>query len=271
MLKQLQPLIVIMAIGNELLIGKVLDTNSHWLCRRITEMGGKVLRKITVPDDICEISSEMRRTLQMKPDMIITVGGLGPTFDDKTYQAVAKSLKRRLTLNSSAMKMLESRYEQFKKRGIIKNIKLTKERLKMAKFPVGSTPIANPVGTAPAMLYQCDKTTIISLPGVPHEMEAIFNQSIAQIIAKKSLVVYGEKSLTLKNHNESELAPHIKETMSLVPSVYIKSHPKKIGEKYYVKLHLSTVASTNIEASDNLRKASNIILQRLAHACKADV
>lgn len=262
----MQTSIVIMTVGNELLIGKILDTNSHWLCKRITELGGKITRIITVPDDVDEISSEIRRILHVKPDMIITVGGLGPTFDDKTFQAVAKALSRRLILNRTAFKMLLNRYEHLKRKGLIKDFKPTKERLKMAKLPAGSKPIANPVGTAPAIIYWKGRTCIVSLPGVPKEMKAIFNRTIAKIIVEKSPLIFSERNLFVKKLPESELAPFVEEAMQSVPSVYIKSHPKKVGKAYFIELHLSTFAPTPDEASDSLRRTYEIITRKIKDA-----
>jgi len=89
----------IICIGNELLIGKTLNTNATWLAKRATSLGITVKRITIVRDEIEEIADVIREVLQRKPRFIITTGGLGPTFDDKTLEGIAKALNRKLEVN----------------------------------------------------------------------------------------------------------------------------------------------------------------------------
>ena len=93
----------IITVGNELLIGKILNTNAYWLARYITGLGIKVRRITVVGDDIDEIASSIREAIERKTDFIITVGGLGPTFDDRTLEGLAKALHRKLQVNEKAL------------------------------------------------------------------------------------------------------------------------------------------------------------------------
>ncbi|MEM2912378.1 MAG: molybdopterin-binding protein, partial [Candidatus Bathyarchaeia archaeon] len=102
--------IEIVCVGNELLIGKTLNTNAQWLAKRITTMGLNVKRIITIGDDTDEISQALKECLKRKPAFIITTGGLGPTFDDKTLEGIAKALNRKLETNQQALKMVEKKY-----------------------------------------------------------------------------------------------------------------------------------------------------------------
>lgn len=86
----------IICIGNELLIGKVKDTNAHYLAKQITKLGANVKRVTVIQDTIQEISSSVCEAFARKPQIIVTTGGLGPTFDDKTLQGIAKALNRKL-------------------------------------------------------------------------------------------------------------------------------------------------------------------------------
>jgi len=229
----------ILTIGNELLIGKILNTNAYWLSKRITSLGGRVTRIITIGDDVNEISSTIRDCLARKPDFIITVGGLGPTFDDKTLEGVAHALNLRLEVNREALDMVRMKYESLGRiRG--EKIELTPARIKMATLPEKAKPIKNPVGTAPGVLLEVDGVTIICLPGVPEEMKAIFEEHISPIIRERSKLVFYEKSLRLENIYESDLAPIIDQVLSINPRVYIKSHPKREEGVSYIELHLST-------------------------------
>ncbi|MGQ9469776.1 MAG: molybdopterin-binding protein, partial [Nitrososphaerales archaeon] len=127
----------IITIGNELLIGKTLNTNAHWLARQITSLGGRITRITVIGDDTNEISLSIKEAIQRKNNFIITVGGLGPTYDDKTLQGVAKALKRELIINDDALKMVEKKYEYMVDHGILKKAELTPARVKMATLPRG--------------------------------------------------------------------------------------------------------------------------------------
>ncbi|MEM3545850.1 MAG: nicotinamide mononucleotide deamidase-related protein [Candidatus Bathyarchaeia archaeon] len=229
----------ILTIGNELLIGKILNTNAQWLSRRITSLGGRVTRIITIGDDVNEISTTIRDCLSRKPDFIITVGGLGPTFDDKTLEGVAYAVNVKLEVNEEALKMVKMKYESLgRARG--EKIELTPPRIKMATLPRSAKPLRNPVGTAPGVLLEADGVTIICLPGVPEEMKAIFEDSISPIIRGRSKLVFCEKSLRLEGIYESDLAPIIDQVLKMNPKVYIKSHPKREEGGAYIELHFST-------------------------------
>ncbi|MEB3816577.1 MAG: nicotinamide mononucleotide deamidase-related protein [Desulfurococcales archaeon] len=210
----------IIAIGNELLIGRIVDTNSAWLARRLTFLGFRVRRIVKVPDEISDIVEELRRAIE-RASVVITTGGLGPTYDDKTLEAVAKATGRELELNDEALRMVAEFYSK-------KNLPLTPEREKMAKLPRGSKPLPNPVGAAPGVLLELGKDKIIvSLPGVPSEMKAIFDSHVApRLEALAPPRALWECSLIIEGIPESTLAPIIEEIARRNPTAYIKSHPK---------------------------------------------
>ena len=234
----------IICIGTELLIGKTLNTNAHWLAKRITTLGLTVHRITNITDDIDEISSILREALQRKPRFIITTGGLGPTFDDKTLEGIAKGLGRKIKVNNDALKMIEKTYSKIAEERLMDKIELTPPRVKMAKLPEGAKPLPNPIGTAPAVLIKHEGTTIIALPGVPSEMEAIFEESVAQLLKKAAGgATFFETSINVMGIMESAIAPLIDQVMHDNPYVYIKSHPSREGEqKPRLELHLTTTA-----------------------------
>lgn len=234
----------IICVGNELLIGKTLNTNAHWLAKRITTLGLGVHRITNIADDIDEISASMLESLQRKPRFIITTGGLGPTFDDKTLEGIAKGLKREIKINDDAMKMIEKTYSRYVEERLIDNVQLTPPRVKMAKLPEEAIPLPNPIGTAPGVLIQYEGSTIVALPGVPSEMEAIFEESVAPILKKAAGdATFFETSIYVLGVMESDIAPLIDWVMHNNLYVYVKSHPGEKGErKPRLELHLTTTA-----------------------------
>ena len=112
--------------GNELLIGETLNTNSHWLAKRIYSLGAQVTRMTSVGDTLDEISTALLEVIGRKPDIIITSGGLGPTFDDLTLDAVARATNRPLELNEEVLTLLYKIYEEKFKKGISKEKELSK-------------------------------------------------------------------------------------------------------------------------------------------------
>jgi len=253
--------IEIICVGNELLIGKILNTNAHWVAKRATSLGMTVKRVIVVSDDIAEIATVIRESLKRKPKLIITTGGLGPTFDDKTLEGISKSLNRKLEVNQKALGMVRKKYETYVKEGKIEKVELTPPRVKMAKLPEGSKPLPNPVGTAPGVNIKVGGTFLIALPGVPSEMEAIFEESVAPLIKKEAGgTVFFERSIFADGIMESALAPLIDEVMHDNSCVYIKSHPKGHEKKPHLEVHFSTTTKNH----DTARKCVDVAVTQLS-------
>lgn len=249
MAKRMASHIELICIGNELLIGKVVNTNASWLAQRITESGGRVGRMAVVGDDLDEISESIRSALDRKPFMIITTGGLGPTYDDMTLEGVARALGVNLEDNPDAMRMVRDKYASM-------SFELTPARVKMAHFPRGARAIGNPVGTAPACLMEVHGVNVVCLPGVPSEMEAIFSQSIAPIISKSSEGhVFKEASLIVQGMPESALAPVLDGVRKRNPSAYFKSHPKMSEGVPLIEIHITT-RGKGTETADKIIRES---------------
>ncbi len=246
----------IICIGNELLIGKIADTNAQWLAKRVTALGMRVRRITVVGDDVDEISTVTREVLSRKPRFILTTGGLGPTFDDRTLEGIAKALNRKLETNSEALRMIEDKYRRYVAEGRIEKFEMTSYRVKMARLPEGAEPLSNPVGTAPGVKIEQDESIIISLPGVPQEMKAIFEDSVAALIKEASgNMVFYEASIQVTGLPESEVAPIIDQVMHDNPYVYIKSHPKMAEKTSYLELHFSTTSDNMDMAKQRVGRA----------------
>jgi molybdenum cofactor synthesis domain-containing protein len=258
----MEHLMEIICIGNELLIGKILNTNENWLAQQATSLGITVKRISTIGDDVEEIANVVRDTLDRKPRFIILTGGLGPTYDDKTLIGIAKALNQKLFLNEKAFQMVKEKYEAYLHEGRIEKVELTPSRVKMATIPEKGEPIPNPVGTAPGVRLNVNKSILFALPGVPSEMMAIFDESIAPLLIEETgKRAFFEKNLILEGIMESSLAPLIAQVRQENPSVYIKSHPKGEERKPHIEIHFSTMASNSEMAEKYLEKTKNQILK----------
>jgi molybdenum cofactor synthesis domain-containing protein len=245
----------IISVGNELLIGKISNTNAQWLSKRATALGMTVRRITVVPDDVEKTAKAIRETLNRKPRFLLTTGGLGPTFDDKTLETIAAALRRELEVNEEALQMVKEKYQKYAAKTGRQDVELTRAQLKMATMPRNAKPIRNPVGTAPAVRLDLEETILIVLPGVPREMEAIFEETVVPLLKQASGgIVFLEDSLYVDGIVESGLAPLIDVAMKDNPDIYIKSHPKGEESKPHMEIHFSTTAGNEQEAQSKLQK-----------------
>ena len=216
-----------LAVGKELLIGRTLNSNAHWLGRRLARLGSMLKEITTIDDDLVEIGSSFKAIIQRSPDFLVVVGGLGPTHDDMTLRGVADALGVRLRRNEAALRLIRDHYARLGQ----DKIELTPARLKMARLPVGAEPVTNEVGTAPGVRLVTGDTVVYCLPGVPAEMRSIFRGSVEPEVREK-LGKNFRKYVTMKLEGiyESAIAPIIAEELTRHPEAYIKSHPRGIRE-----------------------------------------
>ncbi len=240
-------IIELLMIGNEILIGKTQDTNSNWMAKRITKYGHRVKRIITIGDDLEIISSTIKDILKRSPDVVITSGGIGPTFDDMTFQGIANGLNRNLEVNQHAYNSIKKAYEHAHSRGLLKLEGMTKEREKMAYLPKGSIPLPNTVGTAPGVEIKEKETTIFILPGVPAEMKSMFRNIITPILKEKR-GKFIEKGFLFSGIGESQIAAYTSELEKKYPQLWIKTHPK-IGLSVQVEV---SITAFNIKNGEEL-------------------
>jgi nicotinamide-nucleotide amidase len=216
-----------LAVGKELLIGRTMNSNAHWLGRRLARLGSMLNEITTIDDDLAEIGSAFKSIIRRSPEFLVVVGGLGPTPDDMTLRGVADALGVRLRHNEAALRLIRDHYAR---RGLDK-IELTPARLKMARLPVGAEPVMNEVGTAPGVRLVTGSTVVYCLPGVPAEMRSIFRGSVEPEVKEKIGKKF-RKYITMKIEGifESTIAPIIAEGLKRHPEAYVKSHPRGIRE-----------------------------------------
>ena len=216
-----------LAVGKELLIGRTMNSNAHWIGKRLARMGTMLREITTVDDDLDEIASAYRAAVKRNPDFLIVVGGLGPTPDDMTLRGIADGMGATLRRSKQALVLIK---EHYARRGL-QRIELTPTRLKMANLPTGAEAVFNEAGTAPGVRLVEGRTTVYCLPGVPLEMRGIFRRTVEPEIRKR-LGELHRKYFTMKLEGvlESALAPVIAKEMQRHPGAYIKSHPRGIRE-----------------------------------------
>ena len=234
------PIVEILSAGNEVLIGDVLDTNTNWLCTRVTALGGMVRRTVMLRDDVDAIGAELRGCLSRRPALVFTVGGLGPTSDDRTLEGVALGLGVSLKLHAEAERMVTTKYQEFYAAGYVPFPELNENRRKMARLPAGAQPLVNPIGGAPGVLCRSGDTRVVSLPGVPGELVAIVDESIGPLVTEIfGAARYEERSLEVELQDESAIADILRAAEQQHPSVYVKSRAKVLGSTRVIRITLS--------------------------------
>jgi competence/damage-inducible protein CinA-like protein len=160
----------IISIGTELLLGEIVDTNAQFLARSLRDVGIDLHRKTTVGDNVRRIAEAIQQALE-RCDIIITTGGLGPTVDDPTREGVALAVGVKLEYHPELWDQIEARFRRF---GRIP----TQNNRQQAYIPQGAKAIENPVGTAPIFILEYLTHVVISLPGVPREMEFLMEHEV---------------------------------------------------------------------------------------------
>lgn len=167
----------IIAIGTELLLGDSQDTNTPYIARLLRDQGINLYRTTMVGDNEGRISEVIRESLS-RVEIVFLTGGLGPTVDDPTRAAVARATGVPLEFQPELWNDIQTRFSMMK-RPITDNNRI------QAYIPAGAIPVNNPVGTAPAFIVELGEKVIVSLPGVPGEMEIILRESVINYIRKK--------------------------------------------------------------------------------------
>ena len=209
----------IIAIGTELLLGEITDTNSVYLARQLRDIGVNVYFMTTVGDNLRRISDAISLALN-RAEIVITTGGLGPTVDDMTRQAVAEAVDKPLEFHQSLYDGIAERFRGF-------GSKMTENNRQQAFLPQGAILVENPVGTAPAFVAESERGVVISLPGVPREMKYLMSEAVVPYLLRRyHLGIIVARILRTAGVGESSLDDQIgKEILSETnPSVGLAAH-----------------------------------------------
>jgi nicotinamide-nucleotide amidase len=253
----------LLSVGTELLLGEILDTNAAYLARKLSELGINVFHKTTVGDNTERLAAALRISLG-RADAVLATGGLGPTEDDVTAAAVAQVLEVDLVEDEAAAERIQSIVRQ-------RGLKLLDSLLKQARIPRGATLVPNPIGTAAGFIATRDGKTLIALPGVPAEMEAMVEQTVlpyfADRVRNEGTAVIVSRVLRLAGIGESQAEAQISDLVRAQRNPTIAP----LARTPEVQLRLSARASDRAAAEAAIAPVEAEIRRRLAdHVYGAD-
>jgi nicotinamide-nucleotide amidase len=230
----------LIAVGREILRGRVLDTNSNWLAKELTSMGGEVGRICVVDDVPEEIGREIHGAMQHGAGVIFTTGGLGPTFDDRTLESIAQALDLPLVRHTAAYAFIADTYQRLHAEGAVAHQAMVPSREKMALLPQGAEMLPNPTGSAPGMLLHWRQQLIIAMPGPPGEMRPMFQASVAPLLRARWAGWHRvEMRVQTDVADESLLNPLFERVMVAVAGSYLKADPKGFGPEVQLMVYIS--------------------------------
>ena len=210
----------IITIGDELLIGQTIDTNSAWMGAELSLAGFDISKKITIRDNKSDILQALSDS-SGKSDVVLITGGLGPTSDDITKQTLCEFFNTRLVMNDEVLGMVQDMMRR-------RNFPMNENNRRQAEVPESCMVLTNAAGTAPGMWFEKDDTIFISMPGVPVEMKYIMNRHVlpalkkrftSQVIIHRNIMTYGAPEARLAEiltGFEAGLPGHIK--LAYLPS-----------------------------------------------------
>ena len=216
----------ILAIGDELVGGFTLDTNSHWMAERLRLLGYPVKRITAVRDRPREIVEQLRRELaDAELSHVFVSGGLGPTPDDRTFASVAEALGRDLIVWEETRAKIERRVRRMHEAGLLDSGEVTEGNLRMARIPAEPAHVfKNRRGMAPGVVYQMDGKQLFVLPGVPLELKGIFTDELEpEFLAGGSAATVRE--LRFRFAVEARFYPLMRELEVKFPDVSVGSYP----------------------------------------------
>jgi nicotinamide-nucleotide amidase len=204
--------VTIITIGDELLIGQVIDTNSAWMAQELNKLGMLVIKRIAVGDDWNSIWKALDNAAT-ESNLILITGGLGPTADDITKPLLCKYFAGKLVVNEKVLIHITDIFERILKRPMIER------NAKQAEVPDVCTVLHNSRGTAPGMLFEKEGKLFISMPGVPHEMKGIMTDVVLPMLPQKFAMAHViHKTLLTEGIGESFLAERIKKWEEQLPA-----------------------------------------------------
>lgn len=243
----------LLTIGDEILYGQIVDTNSQWMSVELDKVGIKVIRKTTVGDVEDEILTAFADA-EKRADIILITGGLGPTSDDLTKPSLVKYFNSELKVNEEALAEVT---EFFKSRGR----ELTELNRLQAALPSACEKITNPVGTAPGMWFDKGDKVFMSMPGVPHEMKKMMTEHVIPRLKKKyTLPVIHHKFIRTIGMGESFLAEKIADFEKALPEHIKLAFLPSLGE---VKLRLTGFGTSLTQLEAETKVLSENLIERI--------
>jgi nicotinamide-nucleotide amidase len=200
----------VLAVGTELLLGDVVNSNAAWLGKQLAAAGVEVVASEALPDDLPRLVAGIRRQLS-ESDVLVLCGGLGPTLDDLTREAVSAAVDAPLTRDPRVEQRLRDRFAAWGR-------PMPEVVLKQADVPAGAEPLDNPAGTAPGLWLAKDGKVVLALPGPPHELRAVSEPVWPRLAAMSGRVVTTRQVLVF-GMGESAVAEQVEAAVSLPDGV----------------------------------------------------
>ena len=216
----------IVAIGDELVGGFTLDTNSHWLAERLRILGFPVKRITAIRDRPKEIVDQVHRELaDGEVTHVFCCGGLGPTPDDHTFASLAEALGRELVIWQETRERIERRVKRMHEAGLLESPDVTEGNLRMARIPAEPARVfKNRRGMAPGVVYEASGKRLFVLPGVPMELKGIFTEELEpEFLSDGSAATVREVRFTFAV--EAKFYPLMRELEEAFPDVSVGSYP----------------------------------------------
>ena len=235
----------IITVGTEIILGSIINTNAVYLSKKLMGMGIETHYHTSVDDDYKRLESAIKIALE-RSDIIILTGGLGPTDDDLTKEAVANVINKPLVSDIDMQKYLKNYFA-------CSNRKMTKNNLKQAMKPSESEFIPNPRGTAPGVFVEYEGKKIILMPGPPHELEPMFDEYVCNLIKDDFNIVV--KSIKVSGIGESSLETDLKSLDIYMPKFTITTY----ASTGYIEIK---IIGRGLDI-DELNKTSNLIVERI--------
>ncbi len=208
----------IIATGDELIYGRILDTNSHWIAKRVAEMGARLRRVTMIGDEPALIGSTLLNALKRDAHFIVITGGLGPSEDDLTVDSIGIALDQSTVIDEEGASKIEATY---RKRGITEQSSIDRGR-RMARILEESQPMQNPVGFAVGMKIDIGGKTVCTLPGVPSEMKGMFDAHVAPMIMSQTNTVFVARTFNV-SMVWKDFFPLYRRMQVDYPDIYIKN------------------------------------------------
>jgi nicotinamide-nucleotide amidase len=254
----------VIAIGDEVLSGRILDTNTQWLSQRLEEMGIRVMYHSATVDELEPLSQVFALAFQ-RADVVLVTGGLGPTADDLTRDAVAAAAGRDLVLDQQALDYIRQMFARRKR-------EMPKQNERQALFPEGSEVIRNPHGTAPGFALDVprpggESCRVITLPGVPAEMEEMWPAVVAHlrgVDAGQRLIVH--RQIKCFGAGESQIE-------SMLPDLIRRGHEPRVGitaSKTTIGLRIAAEGTSQEECRTAMEPTVATIYQCLGNLIYAE-
>jgi len=255
----------VITIGTEILLGEILDTNAQFIARKFRDVGIDLYRKITVGDNVNRIAWVIQQSME-RCDIILTTGGLGPTVDDPTREAIALAVGKETIFRPELWEQIQARFQRFGRQP-------TENNKRQAYIPEGAIPVENPVGTAPAFIVEDDEShsppdsaqsqvkTIIALPGVPREMEYLLERAVLPYLRTRYQLTGIIKSRLIHTVGigESQIDDLIgKLETSSNPTVGLAAHSGQVDVRITAK------AESEAKADELIGEVEKVLRKRLS-------